>query len=103
MSASQFHFEFNEWEEAFAMYRRKHCGERFYDETGRYLGKRKGDPSIMLLISTAPETSGYWIERDAEPDEYTHIYLSLREVKNLERRVRRRIANSQSHATGLIL
>ena len=32
MSTDQFHFQFNEWKEAFATYYRKHCGERLYDD-----------------------------------------------------------------------
>lgn len=101
--STQFFFEFKDWKDAFATYYRKHCGERLHDDNGKFLGKREGDPSIMLLISTHPDTAGYWIERDAEPDEHTHIYLTTREVRNLERRVKRRIEKSNGYATGLIL
>jgi hypothetical protein len=86
----QWHFEFKDWEEAFAMFYRKHAGETLKGDDGRVLGFRKGNPDICLVISTHPYTSGYWIEEGAEPDAEAgaFVYRTLEEVRELEGRVR---------------
>lgn len=67
-------FEFNQWHEAF---------ETFYRQKAK-------DNSMCLVISTAPYASGYWIERDAQDDEFTKVYRSVNAVRRLEQRVKRR-------------
>ena len=82
----QWHFEFNQWEEAFELfYRRKEL-----------------DDTLAFVVSTAPEVSGYWIEpaSGAEPDEHTDVYNLVADVKKLERRIRRRRALTNSVSLG---
>jgi hypothetical protein len=72
MSEFKRSFEFNEWKEAF---------ETFYK-------KYEEDNSWRFLISTHWSTSGYWIERNAQNDEHTYVYDSLKKVQELEERVK---------------
>ena len=68
-------FDFNQWHEAFEMFFRQ----------------KTKNPAICLVISTAPYSSGYWIEQNAKSDEFTKIYYTVREVTNFKRRVKRRM------------
>lgn len=85
----QWHFEFHDWEQAFELFYR-----RF-----------KGDPTLAFVVSTAPEVSGYWIEpaSGAEPDEHTHVYNRVEDVKKLERRIRRKRERTKSVSLGGII
>ena len=96
----QWHFEFRDWEEAFRMYYRKRCGEELRGDGGKVLGFREGNPSIVLVISTAPHVSGYWIEEGAEEDADTKVYRTPDEVRRLERRIRKRRAGTVNLSLG---
>lgn len=71
----QYHFEFHDWERAFELFYRR----------------RQRDDSLVLVISTAPEVSGYWIEpgEGAASNKETKVYRTIGEVQRLEQRVRR--------------
>ena len=71
----QWNFEFNDWKSAFELF---------------YRWKAK-DSAFCLVISTAPYASGYWVGRDAKSDDFTTVYRSVREVKNLEQRFKRAV------------
>lgn len=87
---NQWHFEFNEWEEAFKFFYRKRRGENIVSDDGKVLGFREGNPNLIFVVCTEPITSGYWIEEGPSgPDERSTIYTTIEEVRNLERRVRR--------------
>lgn len=101
--SEQYHFEFKDWQEAFEMFYRKRCGEQLIGEGGESLGFRKGNPKIVLVISTASYTSGYWIEENAEDDEHTKVHRTVRAVKALERRVRERRESTVNLSIGLVL
>ncbi len=73
--SEQWQFEFNQWAEAFELF---------------YRWKAK-DSAFCLVISTAPYASGYWVERNAKSDNFTKVYRTVREVKNLQRRVKRAV------------
>lgn len=85
--SEQWYFEFNEWKQAFA---------QFYRWKAR-------DASFCLVISEDPYVSGYWVERNAEPDEETHVYLSLESVRELEVRVRAAVKNQRGFAMGTVV
>jgi hypothetical protein len=85
----QWHFEFKDWEEAFAFFYRKRCGEELKGDDGKSLGFREGDPNLVFVVSTGSYVSGYWIEEGAINDEHTRVYRTLSAVKALERRIRR--------------
>ena len=85
----QLHFEFHEWEEAFARFYRERNGYELRDEDGSVLGFRKGNPDAVFVVSTDTWVSGYWIEEDAEDDAYTKVYRTVEAVKDLEARVRK--------------
>lgn len=84
----QWHFEFKDWEEAFAFFYRKRCGEELFDDDGNRLGRREGNPNLVFVISTAPYVSGYWVEEGAESDNETTVYRTVEDVRRLEQRVR---------------
>lgn len=86
----QYHFDFKDWEAAFAMFYRKRCGEVYKDENGEVLGSRKGNPKIALVVSTNAYSSGYWIEEGAEPDDDTKVYKTVAAVRRLEKRIRQK-------------
>jgi hypothetical protein len=69
------HFEFKDWKEAFQTY---------YKEVEK-------DPSLQLILSTHPYSSGYWIEQGQLEDRYSYIYSGMREAKKLEQRIKRAI------------
>lgn len=85
----QWHFEFNEWKEAF---------ETFYRRKAK-------DDTLAFVISTEPYASGYWIEPSsgAEPDEATKVYNLVADVKKLERRIRNKMARTKSLSLGGVL
>ena len=85
--SEQYQFDFKDWRDAFEMFYRKHCGEELRDEAGEYLGFRKGNPKIVLVISTDSYVSGYWIEEGATSDEHTKVYRSVKAVRALESRI----------------
>lgn len=87
----QWHYEFQDWEEAFKQFYRKHCGEQLLDDDGRVLGFRAGDENLVFVVSTAPYVSGYWIEPadGAEANKHTMVYRTVEQVRQLEQRVRR--------------
>jgi hypothetical protein len=101
----QWHYEFNKWEQAFAQFYRKRCGEELKDSAGRVLGFRKGDDSLVFIISTAPYVSGYWIEHgdDVRPDAETKVYRTVEDVKRLERRIRRQRQRTNSLSLGRVV
>lgn len=101
--SEQYHFEFNQWEEAFKMFYRKRCGEKLIGDDGSALGFRKGNPEIVLVISTASYTSGYWIEEGAEDDDVTRVYRSVAAVKALERRIRTKRLSTVNLSIGLVV
>lgn len=71
------HFEFKDWEAAFA----------YYYEVEDSL------PGYSLVISTHWVTSGYWIERDPKPTQSEPELISYKgkeAVKALEDRIRER-------------
>lgn len=72
----QYHFEFNQWQEAFEMFYRKRFGYEVKNERGNVIGRVKGNPQIVLVISTACYVSGYWIEKGegAKTDKHTKVY-----------------------------
>jgi hypothetical protein len=82
----QWHFEFNEWEEAFALFYRR----------------KASNGTLAFVISTDSEVSGYWIEpaSGAEPDEHTKVYSRVADVRKLERRIRNKRAQSKSVSLG---
>jgi hypothetical protein len=98
----QWHFEFKDWEEAFELFYRRRCGEELKGDDGRKLGFRKGDPSLVFVISTASYTSGYWIEpgEGAKSDEYTTVYRTVKGVRQLEERIRRERAGTVNLSLG---
>lgn len=101
----QWHFEFKDWEEAFKMFYRKRCGEELTDENGKVLGFLKGDPDLVFVISTGSYVSGYWIEpaSGAEANSNTKVYRTVREVKQLERRIRRAREKTVSLSLGSVV
>lgn len=98
----QWHFEFKDWEEAFAFFYRKRCGEELKDDNGGALGSRKGDPNLVFVVSTASYVSGYWIEprEGAKADAETTVYRSVGAVRRLERRIRRERAKTVNLSLG---
>lgn len=88
--SEQWHFEFKDWEEAFATFYRERCGEQVTDAAGHVLGFRKGDPNLVFVISTACDVSGYWIEPagGAESNSEATVYRDVSAVNRLERRIR---------------
>lgn len=98
----QWHFEFKDWEEAFATFYRKRCGEELKGDDGKPLGFRKGDPNLVFVVSTASYVSGYWIEprAGAKADAETAIYRTVRAVRSLERRIRRERAKTVNLSLG---
>lgn len=87
--SSQWHFEFNDWERAFDLFYRR----------------KERDDTLVFVVSTGPEVSGYWIEPSsgAEPDRYTKVYSCVEDVRKLEKRVRRKIARTQSLSPGKVI
>lgn len=85
----QWHFEFNQWEEAFELFYRR----------------KERDDTLAFVVSTAPEVSGYWIEPSsgAESDEYTHVYNLVEDVKKLERRIRRKRSRTDAVSLGGVI
>lgn len=98
----QWHYDFKDWEAAFKMFYRKRCGEAIRGDDGNLLGICKGDNDLVFVISTAPYSSGYWIElsESAEPDDETTVYRTVEEVKQLEQRIRNRRAETNSLSLG---
>jgi hypothetical protein len=82
----QWHFEFNEWEEAFELFYRR----------------KASDDTLAFVISTGFEVSGYWIEpaSGAESDEHTKVYNRVADVRKLERRIRNKRAQTKSVSLG---
>jgi hypothetical protein len=85
----QWHFEFYEWERAFAeFYRRK-----------------AEDPLLCLVVAPEGYGSGYWIEPcsggvdvgDSRP------YNLVKDVKALERRIRRKRERTKSVSLGGVM
>lgn len=85
----QHHFEFNEWEKAFAS---------FY-------ARKKQDEALCLVVSEGPYVSGYWIEPSsgAEPDSESSIYYTVKDARRLEARIRRRRNSGTSLSLGLVV
>lgn len=85
----QWHFEFNQWEEAFEVFYRR----------------KKRDDTLAFIVSTEPQVSGYWIEpaSGAEPDHYTRVYNLVTDVKKLERRIRRARAGTKAVSLGGVI
>ena len=101
----QYHYKFNQWEEAFKDFYHRHGGEKLYADDGEYLGFRQGDSTLCFIISRASEVSGYWIEPSsgAEPDDETEIYYTLADVKKLERRIRRQRSKTNALSLGGVI
>lgn len=100
--AEQYHYEFNQREEAFEQFYRKRLGKHILADDGRVLGFRKGNPHFYFVISTAADVSGYWVEEDAEEDEHTTVYRSVRSVRRLEQRLRRKREATVNVSIGLV-
>lgn len=85
----QWHFEFNQWEEAFELFYRR----------------KASDETLAFVVSTASEVSGYWIEpaSGAEADDETQVYTSVEDVKRLERRIRNRRKRTKSLSLGGVM
>jgi hypothetical protein len=64
------HYEFNRWEEAFAL---------FYKRL-----KEEPNGGWCFVITRHWVTSGYWIERNAKEDEHCRIFKSFAAVKAYE-------------------
>jgi hypothetical protein len=93
--SEQYHFDFKDWEAAFAMYYRKRLGEEIVDnERGDFLGRRKGNPNIQLVVSSGDSGSGYWIEENATSGPNTRVYRSVEAVRVLEGCVRKSLADN---------
>lgn len=101
--SEQFYFEFHEWQDAFATYYRKRCGESLIAENGEVLGFRKGNPKLVFVISTAPDTSGYWIEEGATSDKETKVYRGIKAVKALEARITRTRSRTNAVSLGKVV
>lgn len=71
--SEQWQFDFKDWHDAFEMFYRK----------------KAKDSAFCLVISIAPYASGYWVERNAKSDRFAAVYRSTRQVKGLERRIKR--------------
>lgn len=99
----QYHFDFKDWEQAFEMFYRKRCGYFLRDEAGNILGFRQGDDDFVFVLSIAPEVSGYWIEKNPEPDEQTEVYSTVEEVKALEQRIRQQRAETVNLSLGGVI
>lgn len=96
----QYHFDFKDWEDAFATFYRKRCGEQYKDANGEILGSRKGNPKIVFVISTGTYTSGFWVEEGAQNDKNTRVYKTVAAVRNLERRIRQARAGTVNLSLG---
>src|SRR4051812_36665366 len=96
----QWHFEFKDWEEAFAFFYCKRCGEELKGDDGKSLGFREGNPKLVFVVSTAFYVSGYWVEVGAEADANTTVYRSVRAVRRLEKRIRRERAKTVNLSLG---
>lgn len=85
----QWHFEFNEWGQAFELFYRR----------------KERDDTLCFIVSTGPEVSGYWIEpcSGAEPDDNTRVYQTIKEVKALENRVRRKRNHTSAVSLGGVI
>lgn len=85
----QWHFEFNQWEEAFELFYRR----------------KERDDTLAFVVSTGPEVSGYWIEPSsgAEPDDTTQVYNLVADVKKLERRIRSKRSRTKAVSLGGVL
>lgn len=101
----QWHFEFNQWEEAFKFFYRKRLGEKLYDDDGKYLGFREGDPTLAFIVSSDSYVSGYWIEPSsgAESDDTTQVYNLVADVRKLERRIRNKRARTKAVSLGGVM
>lgn len=101
----QWHFEFNEWEEAFELFYRRRCGEELKDDSGKLLGFRQGDPTLAFIVSTDTCVSGYWIEpaSGAESDEHATVYNLVEDVKKLERHIKRKRASTNAVSLGGVI
>jgi len=89
----QWHFDFCDWEAAFAFFYRHRIGEAFLpDEEAEDFPFVwiPGDRDLVLVVSTAAYVSGYWIEpaEGVRPDGYTRIFRTTEEVYALEQRIR---------------
>lgn len=96
----QYHFNFNEWEEAFKMFYRKRNG--YTVTVGGETHTLDVNPKTVLIVSTAADTSGYWIETDrnhAKTDTETKVYRSIKAVKELEAQIRKQSAPSFRRVT----
>lgn len=83
----QYHFDFRDWKEAFEMFYRQRLGYKV-EHNGRTLGQIPGNPKIRLVISTASNSSGYWVEENAKADKETKVYRSVKAVKELEKEIK---------------
>lgn len=101
--SEQYHFEFNQWREAFEMFYRKRLGYTVKRDDGSTLGKVQGNPKICLVISTAFYTPGYWIEESPTADAETEVYRSVKGVKALEQRFKARREATGSASIGLVI
>jgi hypothetical protein len=81
------HWDFADYEEAFASFYRM----------------KPDNDSLVLVISTDAYVSGYWLEKETVPNKSTHVYRTLADVKALHRRVGRAIATQKSHALGFVV
>lgn len=85
----QWHFEFNQWEEAFALFYRR----------------KERDSELVFVVSSVAEVSGYWIEpaSGAEPDDHTQVYDRISDVKRFERRIRSHRNKTNSLSLGRVI
>lgn len=91
------HFDFKDWEKAFATFYRLHCGYPIMNDKNEQIGFYKGDTNYCLIISTNWTTSGYWVEKYAN-EQITStdiVYKTLDEVKYLEKKLRQAIEDSR--------
>lgn len=85
----QWHFEFQDWEQAFELFYRR----------------KERDDTLAFVVSSGDYVSGYWIEPSAgaEPDEHTQVYNLVEDVKKLERRIRRKRERTKSLSIGGVM